>query len=187
MFKRFLRKSRQSTIEFADLYRKSGKTSKGRPRWRCKACLKTSAPGTRLGRQKRSHTNREVLWMITNRVAITKICDVTELSPRDVYRKIGFIHERSVDFKAKREANFNRVSWNEVGRHFASVSQTLHLNWPNKRMTANDTVTQLFYNKPSLPRTARTLVFAETANCGRALFGNEGPKIIREKKSANNW
>jgi len=92
--------------KFAGLYHKSGKTSKGTQRWKCKECLKTFAPGTRLGRQKRSHTNREVLWMITNGVAITKICDFTELSPRDVYRKIDFIHERVVDFTAKREASF---------------------------------------------------------------------------------
>jgi len=31
---------------------------------------------------------------------------------------------------------FNRVCWEKVGRRFASDSQILHLNWPNKRTRA---------------------------------------------------
>lgn len=126
-----------------ELYRKSGTTTKGTQRWKCKSCLKTFATGTRLGRQKRSHTNREILWMLTNGVPITKICDFTELSPRDVYRKIDFIHDRVIDFTAKREANFQRVSWETVGRRFATDSQTLHLNWPNKKTRAQIAVHHL--------------------------------------------
>lgn len=126
-----------------ELYRKAGTTKKGTQRWKCKSCLRTFSTGTRLGRQKRSHTNRDVLWMITNGVPITKICDFTELSPRDVYRKIDFIHDRVIDFTAKREADFKRVQWEKVGRRFASDSQTLHLNWPNKRTRAQIAVQHL--------------------------------------------
>lgn len=81
--------------------------------------------------------------MITNGVPITKICDFTELSPRDVYRKIDFLHERVIDFTAKREEGFDRVSWEKVGRRFATDSQTLHLNWPNKRTRAQIAVHHL--------------------------------------------
>jgi len=39
----------KSQSKFPGLYRKSGKTSKGTQRWKCKECLKTFAPGTRFG------------------------------------------------------------------------------------------------------------------------------------------
>jgi hypothetical protein len=70
-------------------------------------------------------------------------CDFTALSPPDVFRKIDFIHDRVIDFTAKREAEFKRVQWEKVGRRFASDSQTLHLNWPNKRTRAQIAVQHL--------------------------------------------
>lgn len=81
--------------------------------------------------------------MITNGVPITKICELADLSPRDVYRKIDFIHGRVVDFTAKREDCFERVRWQKVGRRFATDSQTLHLNWPSKRTRAQVAVHHL--------------------------------------------
>ncbi len=126
-----------------NLYRKSGRTPKGTQRWKCKSCLKTFATGTRVGRQKRSHTNRKILWMLTNGMPISKICDFTELSPRDVYRKIDFIYDRVCDFTAKREGSFEHVDWTVVGRRFATDSQTLSLNWPNKKTRAQISVHHL--------------------------------------------
>lgn len=119
-----------------DLYRKSGKTAKGEQRWKCKACLKSYSVGSSIRRQKRSHTNRDILWLLTNGTPISKICDFTEMSARDVYAKIDFIYDQVIDFTAKRERLFEGVDWEAVGRRFATNSQTLHLNWPNKRTRA---------------------------------------------------
>lgn len=126
-----------------DLYRKSGKTANGAQRWKCKTCLTSYSLGSSIRRQKRSHANREILWMITNGTLISKICDFTELSPRDVYAKIDFIHNQVMDFTAKREKMFEGVDWMAAGRRFASDSQTLHLNWPNKRTRAQIAVQHL--------------------------------------------
>ena len=126
-----------------DRYRKFGQTASGSQRWKCKSCLATFSVGSRIRRQKRSNANRDILWMITNGTPISKICDFTGLSPRDVYRKIDFIHERVSDITARREARFEKVDWNRVGRRFATDSQTLHLNWPNKKTRAQIAVSHL--------------------------------------------
>uniref|UniRef100_A4WR02 Uncharacterized protein n=1 Tax=Cereibacter sphaeroides (strain ATCC 17025 / ATH 2.4.3) TaxID=349102 RepID=A4WR02_CERS5 len=74
--------------------------------------------------------------MITNGVPISKIADFTGLCPRDVYAKIDFIYDRVIDLTARREALFEKVNWQKVGRRFATDSQTLHLNWPNRKTRA---------------------------------------------------
>lgn len=109
----------------------------------CKACLTTFTVGSRIRRQHRSSTNGDVLWMITNGMPISKISDFTGLCPRDVYRKIDFIYDRVVDHTARREGSFESVAWSTVGRRFATDSQTLHLNWPNKKTRAQIAVQHL--------------------------------------------
>ncbi len=81
--------------------------------------------------------------MITNGMPISKISDFTGLCPRDVYRKIDFIYDRVVDLTARREGSFETVDWNAKGRRFATDSQTLHLNWPNKKTRAQIAVHHL--------------------------------------------
>ncbi|PHP27843.1 hypothetical protein CJ301_09240 [Limimaricola cinnabarinus] len=81
--------------------------------------------------------------MITNGLPISKIADFTGLCPRDVYRKIDFIYDRVVDITARREGMFEGVNWSSVGRRFATDSQTLHLNWPNKKTRAQIAVQHL--------------------------------------------
>ncbi|PTW95449.1 hypothetical protein C8N33_1301 [Pararhodobacter aggregans] len=81
--------------------------------------------------------------MITNGMPISKISDFTGLCPRDVYRKIDFIYDRVVDHTARREGSFQSVNWEKVGRRFATDSQRLHLNWPNKKTRAQIAVQHL--------------------------------------------
>lgn len=126
-----------------DLYRKTGKTAGGTQRWKCKACLQTFSIGSRIRRQKRSHLNRDIFWLLTHEASISKICDFTGLCARDVYAKIDFIYKCVVDFTARREGQFKDVNWGMVGRRFASDSQTLFLNWPNKRTRAQIQVPHL--------------------------------------------
>jgi len=126
-----------------DLYRKAGRTGTGTQRYMCKACLKTFTVGSRIRKQHRSSANGDVLWMIANGNPLSKISDFTGLCPRDVYRKIDFIYSRVVDHNARREGSFASVDWNKVGRRFATDSQTLHLNWPNKKTRAQIAVQHL--------------------------------------------
>lgn len=133
----------RSCAERPELYRRAGKTAQGAQRWKCKSCLTTFSVGTSIRRQKRSRANNDILWMITNGLPISKICDFTRLAPRDIYAKIDFIYRRVIDFTARREGRFEAVNWQAVGRRFAADSQTLFLNWPNKRTRAQIAVQHL--------------------------------------------
>lgn len=126
-----------------DLYRKTGKTTKGDQRWKCTSCARTFSTGSSVRRQKASHHNHTVLWMLTNGLPISKIGEYTGLAPKDIYRKIDFIYERVLDITSHREGCFEDVDWARVGRRFATDSQTLHLNWPNKKTRAQIAVHHL--------------------------------------------
>lgn len=84
--------------------------------------------GSTIRRQKRSPSNRNILWLLTNGSPISKICDFTEMLARDVYAKIDFIYDQVIDLTAKRESMFESVDWEAVGRRFATDSQTLRFS-----------------------------------------------------------
>ena len=81
--------------------------------------------------------------MITAGIPIKKISDFNGLCPRDVYRKIDFIHNRVIDGTARREGAFRQVDWSMVGLRFATDAQDLHLNSPNKKTRAEIAVQHL--------------------------------------------
>lgn len=126
-----------------ELYLKAGRTEIGTPRWKCRACGSTFSVGNPTRQQRMSHLNGQVLRLLVNGMPISKITEITGLSPRDVYRKIDFIHGRVQAFTAAREGLLAGVDWEKVGRRFISDSQTLHLNWPNKRTRAQIAVHHL--------------------------------------------
>ena len=119
-----------------DRYHQFGTTAGGDQRYRCKGCLRTFSIGKPTRRQKHPAKNGQVLRLLVNGMPISKISEITGLSPRDVYRKIDFICERIRTFTCEREAALPGVNWEKVGRRFATDSQTLTINWPNKRTRA---------------------------------------------------
>ncbi|WP_273524681.1 hypothetical protein [Rhodosalinus sediminis] len=102
----------------------------------CKTCGTTFSIGSRIRRQTKSDKNGLVLRLLTNDTSLSKICEITGLSPRGVYSKIDFIHRQVRAFTARREGCFEDVDWAWVGRRFATDAQSLVLNWPNKRTRA---------------------------------------------------
>lgn len=119
-----------------ELYRRHGQTAGGDRRWMCKTCGKTFSIGSPTRRQTKSDKNGLVLRLLTNDTSLSKICEITGLSPRGVYSKIDFIHRQVRAFTSRREGCFEKVDWVRVGRRFATDSQSLVLNWPNKRTRA---------------------------------------------------
>ena len=117
-------------------YSRHGKTRDGDPRYRCSVCGKTFSLGSPLRRQTRSADNGLVLGLLVNGMPLTKIAEITRLAPRDVYRKIDFIHGQVSDFVARREGMLESVDWEKNGTRFATDMQTLALNWPHKRTRA---------------------------------------------------
>jgi hypothetical protein len=75
--------------------------------------------------------------------SLSKISEIADLAPRDVYRKLDFIHERVREFTARREGDLRGVDWERYGRRFATDGQTLTLNWPNRKKRASVAVQHL--------------------------------------------
>ncbi|GHE04175.1 hypothetical protein GCM10008024_30280 [Allgaiera indica] len=126
-----------------ELYRKSGRTGAGNQRYCCKRCGSTFTVGHPARNHRRQSKNGQVLKLLVHGTALSKISEIVDLSPRDVYRKLDFIYDRVRDFSARREGDLRDADWERYGRRFATDSQTLTLNWPNRKKRASVAVHHL--------------------------------------------
>lgn len=116
-----------------ELYRKSGQTKAGNQRLCCKRCGSTFTIGHPARNHRRQSKNGQVLKLLVHGTSFSKISEIADMAHRDVYRKINFIYDQIRGFTAKREGDLRHVDWEKAGRRFATDSQTLTLNWPNRK------------------------------------------------------
>lgn len=133
----------KSVDDRPELYRKSGRSKAGNQRYTCKSCHSTFTVGHPARTHKRKSKNGEVLKLLVHGNSLSKISEIADLAPRDVYRKLDFIHERVREFTSRREGDLRGVDWERYGRRFATDGQTLTLNWPNRKKRASVTVQHL--------------------------------------------
>lgn len=133
----------KSVEDRPELYRKVGKTSAGHQRVLCKQCGSTFTVGHPARNHRRQSKNGQVLELLVHGNSLSKISEIADLAPRDVYRKLDFIYERVREFTARREGDLRDVDWERYGHRFATDSQTLTLNWPNRKKRASVAVQHL--------------------------------------------
>ena len=133
----------KSVDDRPELYRKVGKTSAGHQRILCKQCGSTFTIGHPARNHRRQSKNGQVLKLLVHGNSLSKISEIADLAPRDVYRKLDFIYERVREFTARREGDLRSADWERYGRRFATDSQTLTLNWPNRKKRASVAVQHL--------------------------------------------
>ena len=133
----------KSVDDRPELYRKTGRTSAGHQRYACKRCGSTFAVGHPARNHRRQSKNGQILKLLVHGTSLSKISEIVELAPRDVYRKLDFIYERVREFTARREGDLRDTDWDRHGRRFATDSQTLTLNWPNRKKRASVAVQHL--------------------------------------------
>jgi transposase-like protein len=126
-----------------ELYRKSGRTSAGHQRYACKRCRSTFAVGHPARNHRRQSKNGQILKLLVHGTSLSKISEIGDLAPRDVYRKLDFIYECVREFTSRREGDLCDTDWESHGRRFATDSQTLTLNWPNRKKRASVNVQHL--------------------------------------------
>lgn len=117
-------------------YRKVGTTSTGAQRYLCKACNKTFSVNTHPAtRQRTSHKNRNIFKLLVNKMPFKRICEVEEIGPPTLYRKIDFIHSQCLVFAASRERLIPTL---EIPRlYIASDRQEFSVNWKDSRDKRN--------------------------------------------------
>jgi transposase-like protein len=126
-----------------ELYRKTGRTKAGNQRFCCKRCGSTFTVGHPARNHRRQSKNGQVLKLLVHGTSLSKISEIADMAPRDVYRKIDFIYDQVKAFAARREGDFRHVDWEKAGRRFATDSQSLTLNWPNRKTRSFVSVSHL--------------------------------------------
>lgn len=113
-------------------YFRHGTSASGASRYRCRACRKTFSVRTAHSRHRKSHENKSVFQLLVSKVAITKIAQITDLSPAAVYDKIGFIHEQCREFLADRERQLPEMELGDMKT--CTDIQDYMVNWPQKAL-----------------------------------------------------
>lgn len=126
-----------------DLYWKTGRTKAGHQRYACKRCRSTFTIGHPARNHRRQSKNGQILKLLVHGTSLSKITEIADVAPRDVYRKLDFIYDQIREFTDRREGDLRDVCWERYGRRFATDSQTLTLNWPNRKKRASVAVQHL--------------------------------------------
>lgn len=112
-------------------YAAFGKTAKGDKRFQCKSCKKTFSVGSPTRRHKQTHETAGILKSLVNKVPLSRICEMHDVSLKQVHGKIDFLYQQVLAFTHDREA---RMADCFAGRrpYFATDIQTILVNWPVK-------------------------------------------------------
>lgn len=95
--------------QYPHLYSKSGRTTAGSQRYRCKSCKSTFSETKKvIARQRKSHINRYIFKCLMNKVPLKGIADIFGISMDTVYRKINFLYAQCNRFLEAREARLLR-------------------------------------------------------------------------------
>lgn len=110
-----------------ELFHRHGRSAKGRQRFRCRGCGKTTSSGPATKRQRVTHKNALIFRLLVHKVSINGIAAITGLSAATVYAKIGFIADQCRRFMADRESRLRDLG---IERWYLSTDRQDYLvNW----------------------------------------------------------
>lgn len=114
-----------------------GANAHGTPRFKCISCKKAfSFGGSSTKRQRRSHSNRDILVHLMNAMPLRRIIKVLGISPSQLYDRIDFLYEQAQMFAGERERTL--LKRDDLGTRYLSVDrQKLVVNWHSKRVRKN--------------------------------------------------
>lgn len=112
-------------------YSSFGKTAIGSPRYKCMACKKTFSYALQAThRQREPHKNKLIFKLLMNKVAIRRICEISEISPTTLYGKIDFLYRQCLKFMAERESKLPTMA---IKRLYLGVDrQNYSVNWTQR-------------------------------------------------------
>lgn len=117
-------------------YHRFSITEIGSQRFRCKVCRKTFSISKRpAARQKTTHKNKAIFKLLVNRVPFKRICEILDISPPTLYRKIDYLHAQSLAFLASREKQFETMGYRRL--YICSDRQEFMINWTNTKDKRN--------------------------------------------------
>lgn len=122
-------------VDTPKAYRKHGTTAKGMPRYRCNGCGKTVNQTKTNTRQRVTHHNIDIFKMLVNKVPLSRIVEMLDISWDLLYHRIDFIHTQCMRFVANRE---RKLADMEFERLYISVDRQDHtINWTDRKDKRN--------------------------------------------------
>lgn len=113
-------------------YSSFGRTANGDQRYQCKACKKTFSVGKPTRRHKQTDETGAILKSLVNKVPLNRICEIHDVSLKQIHGKIDFLYRQVTAFAHDREKRLHECF---EGRSplFATDIQTILVNWPAKK------------------------------------------------------
>lgn len=123
-------------------YRSFGKNSSGAPRFQCAVCRKTFSVNEKNTKgQHETHQNIDVFKLLVNKVPLSRIVNLLDISWNTLYNRIDFIHEQCLKFAADRE---NQLKTLPIKRVYISVDkQDYEINWTQRKDKRNVVLTAI--------------------------------------------
>jgi transposase-like protein len=119
-----------SGLPVEDRFRRYGKTHSGSDRWQCRACKKTFSIGKATRYQQKPHKNALAFDLLVNKVPISRMVEILDLTYASVYGKIDFIYRQCKAFEAEREAHMPSL---HIPRLYLSTDRQDYLvNWGDR-------------------------------------------------------
>lgn len=116
-------------------YRSFGTAASGAKRYQCAICHKTfSIPKPTQG-QHETHYNIEIFKLLVNKVPLSRIVNILEISWEVLYNRIDFIHRQCLAFAADRE---NQLKDLPIERLYLAIDkQDYEVNWTERKDKRN--------------------------------------------------
>lgn len=120
-----------------------GTTTQGSKRYKCRSCGNTFSVRQRATlRQRLPQKNLQVFRLLMNKMPMTRICEVADISIQTLYDKIDFIHRQSLVFLAEHERRF--LEGFSTPRLYVAVDrQDYVVNWTQRKDKRNITLRAL--------------------------------------------
>ncbi|MGP9822187.1 hypothetical protein ACTZWW_19370 [Salinarimonas sp. NSM] len=125
------------------LFWRHGKTSAGRPRFKCKACgAVVTEKAIRFANARREHTNTRIVKGLVNAAGIRNLMDLEDMTAEEVYGHIDAIHRAFVRFERDRLARIPSLPTSRPF-HLSIDFQDIFVNWPNRNDRRNTVITSI--------------------------------------------
>jgi len=113
-------------------YYKYGKTTAGSQRYKCRKCgLLVSVNRKPTARQRLSFKNGLIMKLLMNKMPLSRICEIAEVSFDTLYRKIDYIHQQCLLFSADKERKLASKDFLLPHLYIASDRQDYIVSWTN--------------------------------------------------------
>lgn len=116
-------------------YRGFGTSSSGSKRYQCVACNKTFSIGKPTKGQHDTHHNIEIFKLLMNKVPLSRIINILQISWEVLYNRIDHIHRQCLAFASNRENNLKDLHLERL--YIAVDRQEYTVNWTERKDKRN--------------------------------------------------